>query len=197
MESGETEAGSDSNYPARRAVPPPLPSGSTHAPSPSLLPLSYRAVTPAGWAVVGSYRSAADWHVANKALSRRGIAAQMRAVSGDEVGYDLLVLRTEAAWACDLLSRSKISNDQMQPPTHGFPLDDPPPIRLDDDASRRNPTSMSNQPATPPPVSAIPPGGHGLSDRQQTTYTVWIILLWMLMGAVVLVFGLCFIFASN
>jgi hypothetical protein len=180
MESGEAETGSDPNQPhARRAVPPPLPA-----------PLSYRTPSPtAGWTVVGSYRSANQRHSANKALSRHGIVAQMRTAAGDEAGFDLLVVQTEAEWARDLLSRARMAGEQLEPPTHGFPVYDPAPIQTNEKTSGRTSESMSTMPAMPV--------NHVLSERQQTTYTIWIILLWILMGVVVLVIGLFAIYASN
>ena len=102
-----------------------------------------------GWTLVNSYRTAGQWHSANRALSRHGIFAQMRTAAGDETGYDLLVDQTEAQRARDLLGRDKMPENRM----------DQPPNR-------------------------------GLSDRQQSTYAVWIILLWILMGMVVLLMGL-------
>ena len=104
MEPGESLTGSNPDRP--RSVPPPQP-----IPSPT-----------GGWIVVGSFPSHAQWHSARKALSRHGIAAQMRTGDGDNAGVDLLVMHTEAEWARDLLARGDEGPSDGRPV--GLPLHD-------------------------------------------------------------------------
>jgi hypothetical protein len=199
MESGETETGSDTNrLQPHRAVPPPLPGATASPPPIQSSPLPYRSAPPkVGWTVVGSYRGPSEWHAANRVLSRNGIFAQMRTSAGDEHGYDLLVIQTEEQWARDLLNRGKTADDQAERPTRGFPVYDPAPTQPDRATSSQISKSLTIEPSTSRAHIPAMPVSYELSDRQKANYTVWIILLWLLMGVVVLLMGLFAIFAST
>jgi len=148
MEPDQSATDGDPNQP--RSVPPSLP-----------------VASPAGgWVVVASFPSVSAWHSANKALSRRGIAAQMRMADGNNPGVDLLVMYTEAEWARDLLARG--DEGPSDAPTGGFPLHD-----------------AKVTPASQQYLRPIPVQGLGLTDAQNARYSALIVVLWVILAAIV------------
>jgi hypothetical protein len=116
--------------------------------------------------VVGSFRSASQWHSARKVLSRHGIAAQMRTPDGDNAGVDLLVMHTEAEWARDLLARS--DEGPSGGPTRGFPV-----------------YQTTITPQSPEHLRAAPVQA-GLTEAQKANYSAAIIVLWIILAVIVI-----------
>ena len=144
------------------------------SPDPDANHLPYRVISPQetiAWISIGSYAGAAQWHAAKKILSQHGILAQMKSTDDSGGGFDLMVLQTEAEWARDLLSRGSAIQNSSERPTYGFPVynvSEPNP---------QQPIAMRAEPISKP----------DLTDHQKTTYTIWIVALWVLFAVVVLI----------
>jgi hypothetical protein len=160
--------------------------------------IPYRSASPpVRWTRVATYASAGQWHAANRVLSHQGISARMATAPGDAIGYDLLVIETEAEWARDLLGRDKNLLAPPQTPTYGFPVCPPADTPTDPITSSQTPASAASEPAAAlRPIPAVPVR-RGLSDRQQAAYTAWIIVLCLLAGLLILLMGLLAIFTSR